>query len=243
MDRNILRLLSLLLCSLAFAAICADDALLLHWRLDEGDGVLIADSSPRKLDGRIANPESVKWVEGRDGGKALEFIPGQNGKHPFVYVEVKDKELFSKGLTLSVWVKLNPADYARGSIWTIAASGRGARGFNMVLHYERLLLGGDGSKLTKYAASNNSKTPIKGGVWTHFAATHDGKDQFKVYIDGVLAGIANGEKGGPVTQGIGALSLGSQFGYGGFHGVFSDFRIYGRAMGDAEIMELSLQTE
>ena len=129
-----LRLLSLLLCSLAFAAVCADEAMLLHWRLDEGNGVQIADSSPRKLNGRIVNAESVKWVEGRDGGKALEFLPGQNGKHPFVYVEEKDKELFSKGLTISVWVKLNPADYARASIWTIAASGRG-NGYFDVMSY------------------------------------------------------------------------------------------------------------
>lgn len=224
--------------ALAAAAVtmnAEDDALVLHWPLNDGEGVTVKDAGPRKLDGRIMNPESSQWVAGREEGKALAFA-GVNGKAPFVYVDGIAKDEFTRGMTIMCYFKPDPDKYIRKSVWYLVSNGKGARGFLFCIHYQRLLLGGDGNKLTAYAASNNSKTPLRGGEWHHLAATHDGDKTFKVYIDGVPAGVSSEKLTGAVTPGQGGIALGSQFGYGPAQGVFSDFKIYKRAFSDAEII-------
>jgi hypothetical protein len=213
--------------------------LVLHLPLNEGSGDVVKDIGPRKLTGKIIDAaKGAAWVEGREENKALH-IAGNNGKAPFVLVEGFKADEFSNGMTVMCYVKPDKDKYIRSSIWHLIASNRTGKGFLLAIHYERLLIGGDGNKLTKYANSVNTKNPIRGGEWIHLAATQDGKGTFKVYIDGALAGTSSEKMSGPVTPGNGSIVIGSLYGYSPMQGTVADVKLYNKALSDAEIMDLA----
>ena len=213
--------------------------LVLHLPLNEGSGDVVKDLGPRKLTGKIYNMAGgASWDAGREDGKALR-INGVNGKAPYVAIEGFKADEFSNGMTVMCYVKPDKDKYIRSSIWHLIASNRTGKGFLLAIHYERLLIGGDGNKLTKYANSVNTKNPIRGGEWIHLAATHDGKGTFKVYIDGALAGTSSEKMSGPVTPGNGSIVIGSLYGYSPMQGTVADVKLYNKALSDAEIMDLA----
>lgn len=226
--------------TLLLAADAADSkGLVLHLPLNEGSGDVVKDMGPRKLTGKIHDTgKNTAWVEGREENKALH-ISGVNGKAPFVLVDGFKPNEFCNGMTVMCYVKPDKDKYIRSSIWHLIASNRTAKGFLLAIHYERLLIGGDGNKLTKYANSVNTKNPIRGGEWMHLAATHDGKGTFKVYIDGALAGTSSEKMSGPVTPGNGSIVIGSLYGYTPMQGTIADVKVYNKALTDAEIMDMA----
>ena len=226
--------------TLLLAADAADGkGLVLHLPLNEGSGNVVKDIGPRKLTGKIYdNSQSTAWVEGREENKALH-ISGVNGKAPYVLVEGFKADEFCNGMTVMCYVKPDKDKYIRSSIWHLVASNRSGKGFLLAIHYERLLLGGDGNKLSKYANSVSNKNPIRGGEWMHLAATHDGKGTFKVYIDGALAGTSSDKMSGPITPGNGCIAIGSLYGYTPMQGAIADVKVYNKALSDAEIMDLA----
>ena len=218
-----------------FAVSAEENALIGHWPLNEGEGVEIKDACG-KNDGKLCRPENSQWVEGRDGGKALKFS-GEKGKGAYVVTGKLPEGTFTKGFTLMMWFKPDGKLFKRNSIWTLACSGRKATGFMMGIHYQRLLLGGNGNQYSCHAASVYGKNPFKGDEWVHFAASHDGDKTFKVYIDGALAGVSSEKNSGPVVPGGNQLCLGSQFGWGAAQGAMSNVKLFNRALTDAEVLK------
>ena len=224
----------------ADAAPAADNkGLVLHLPLNEGAGDVVKDIGPNKRTGKIYYMNAgASWDAGREEGKALR-INGVNGKAPFVAIGGFKPDEFSNGMTVMCYFKPDKDKYIRSSVWHLIASNHSNKGFLLAIHYERLLLGGDGNRLTKHAASVNTKNPIRGGEWVHLAATHDGKGVFKVYIDGALAGTSSEKMCGPVTPSAGSIAIGSFFGYSPMQGVISDVKVYNKTLSDAEIMDLA----
>ena len=216
----------------ALSAADAEEGLVLHLPLNEGEGEVVKDLGPRQLTGKVVQPADTKWVEGRSGGKALE-MSGVNGKAPYIEVRGFKPDDFTRGMTVMCYFKPDKEKYVRKAVWQLVCDGTRAN-FLMAVHYQRLIFGND-NKFTKHAVSNNGKNPVRGGEWIHLAATHDGQT-FKVYIDGALAGVGGENMSGPIAPGRGTLAIGSRFGWGPAFGVFSDVKLYTRALSDAEIM-------
>ncbi len=228
--------LTLALALLAGGVMAAEEGLVGNWPINEGEGTAIKDVGPNQLNGVIQAPADTSWVAGRNGGKALAFS-GVNGKAPFVLIDKVTADL-TKGMTVMCWIRFDKT-FQRDGIYEIASNTRGSfgKGFRLIVHYQRLLLSiGDGDKKMSYANSTFGKNPINGEVWMHVAATHDGDKTLKVYIDGELAGTSTAENSVPMTAGMSALSIGSQFGYSPFPGIVSEVKLYSKALSDAEIM-------
>lgn len=226
----------------ALFSLAAEEGLVGYWPLNEGAGTVVKDLGPNKLDGTIVAPETVRWTEGRDG-KALEF-DGENGKAPYVFVpNLKNADL-TKGMTVMCWVMPDKKQKREGQYYIVSDTrGIYGKGFLLLIHCRRLLLsGGDGNKTMYYANSVFGKNPIVPETWMHFAATHDGKQTFKVYIDGELAGVSE-KQSGPLSQGLNALTIGSQFGYAPFLGKVSGVKLYSRTLTDAEILKAAKGSE
>ena len=228
---------SLIFAVFSLAVFAADDpALFGHWPIGDGAGTVVKDLGPGKRDARICNPEGISWVDGRVGGKALRLGDAPKGKAAFIAIEKLAPAEFSNGLTIMLWFQPDPKHFTNQAIWDLAISGKAATGFRLCIHWGRIILG-NGAALAKYAASNKNTKPIKPGIWHHFAATHDGKGTFKVYIDGELVGTSDAKMSGPILPGKTFLSVGSAAGYGPAFGVISDLWLYKRALTDAEILQ------
>ena len=230
--------LSILFALCALVLFAADDpALFGHWPINDGTGVVIKDIGPGKRDARVYNPVGSTWVDGRVGGKALCIGEAEKGKAPFIAVEKLAPAEFSNGMTVMLWFKPDAKRFTNQAIWDLATTSRNATtGFRFCIHWGRIILG-TGSGLAKYAASNKNTKPIKGGVWHHFAATHDGKGTFKVYIDGELVGVSDAKMSGPILPGKTFLAVGSAAGYGPAFGAIADLWLYKRPLSDAEILQ------
>lgn len=228
--------------TVAGLALAAEEGLVGYWPLNEGSGTLIKDMGPNKLDGTIQLPETVRWGEGRDG-KALEF-GGINGKAPYVFIPSLKNTDFTKGMTVMCWVMPDKKQTREGQYYIISDTrGIFGKGFLLLIHCQRLLLSsGDGNKTMYYANSVFGKNPIVPGTWMHFAGTYDGKQTFKVYIDGELAGVSD-KQSGPMMSGTNSLSIGSQFGYAPFLGTISGVKLYSRTLTDAEILKAAKGSE
>ena len=91
-------MVALLLCGLCYSQDIPREGLVGYWKLDEGQGEIVADSSGLGANGEII--DGVDWVDGYMG-KALEF----NGEDGYVDFGPGDGQFdCDDAVTLSVWV-------------------------------------------------------------------------------------------------------------------------------------------
>ena len=211
--------------------------LLVHYRLDEGDGDSVRDGASDKITGRlIGNPE---WTKSRLGG-ALQFGQGD-------YVDLGNvgdfnkKRAFSFGAWLKTTGKVDAAAIAK------TETREGIRGYELYVKRNKVsvLLSG---RWPGYAikVTTTDDVLIK-NQWHHVFATYDGSLSAQgvvIYVDGRPRGVhinsdSLREKGSIGTDQ--ALLLGrrdevTQFTGGGI----DEVRLYDRRLSDAEVSALYL---
>ena len=208
--------------------------LIAHWSFD-ADDPKIASDTVSGLTGRLRAVSRV----GAAGQKALRF----GGAGAVDVAHATDGRLdfgTTRDLTLSLWVHIaQPPREQYGLL------GKGDRGSNpklllKVLRTGRVLLRmGDGSSYVDL----NGSTLVADGKWRHIAAVADRDGGSRLYVDGKLDGQAGPtdkirfDSGSPLVMGKSHQKGASARRF--LMGHLDDVRIYGRALTDAEIAQLS----
>lgn len=197
------------------------------WLLDDGKGDSAKDSTGRGHEGKITDG---KWVDGKFD-KALRF---QEGTH----IEVPDHEdfQFTETFTIELWANLEnlPKDHVG-----IPGKGHDAPIGSFVFHPTKL--NAKQFELRFYLSQGNAWPMVKSGAisfgeWHHLAGTYDGSE-FKVYVDGKLAGAAaqkgkiNLSKGAPLKFAYDCC------GNRNLIGILDEIRLSNVALSEAEIQK------
>jgi hypothetical protein len=202
------------------------------WKLDEGSGNHVADSSGNGNDGQLSG--GVSWVRGISGS-ALSF-DGSSGE-----VKISDNTVLEPAstVTVSAWIKQagNPGSFryvlAKGANSCIAASYGLYTGPDGGLQF--YVSQGHGSV---YARSPDAGRQIWDGNWHLAVGTFDGST-IRLYVDGVEVGSG--------TPWVGTLEYllpdSNDFYIGNypgcsdheFLGAIDDVRVWSQTLGAAEI--------
>ena len=163
-------LIGVLLCAQAEAA---DQALILYLPMDDGNGVVVKDLSPKGNDGEIVG--GAKWADGKMG-KCVDFIAGS-------YIEVPEIDDYdvTDAASLMAWVKTTSV-----STWAriIDKSQWQDNGFDLALSQVTH------APLFEFFVNNTTSqalatTPVDDGEW-HFVAGTFGAKTLSIYVDGVM---------------------------------------------------------
>lgn len=191
----------------------------LHWKLDEGSGTTLADSSAYERDGAF-NTGAPSWVSGQRNG-AIQF----NGSNDADTNSTFDPP--AKG-TVAFWYRFNAAPtgterlFGLGDNWECRSDSSGTLTFDL-------------------GQSNGVFTTPSGvceaDVWHHVVAVYnDATDTYKVYLD---AQLVNSGSTSISDQVAAVLSIGIRTGSSErFNGALDDFRVYNYELSEAEIAEV-----
>ena len=225
----------------------ADPNLIGWWKLDEGGGVAVKDSSGNGHDGIFkGNPQ---WVAGHVGS-ALEFdgvddyvlCVDRTGTAPGDY----PAQLMPEMLTVSCWLKLNAFAYFSSFVGNGIDTGDDECGFFL---YNSGWIGESGKDfglaIRTETAMNYVETEniYETDTWYHLAATYDGTN-VSIYVDGSLA-VGPTAVGGPLrwaSRTTGnyperfAIGVWLDPGYNlWINGTIDDVRYYNRPLTEEEI--------
>jgi hypothetical protein len=202
-------------------------ALIYHWALDDGEGVIATDSVSG-LDGSLMG--DPQWVDGLIGG-ALDFDGDGD------YVDCGTDEVLnglSERMTVATWVNIR----SRPVAWmAIAVKGENAWRLSVNNETTGLHFGFTGGGRGWQGV--NSVTEIPLDEWHHVAGTYDNSVGALIYVDGV-AEANNPDLGGtdhnetPFYLGENSESAGRFL-----DGMLDDVRIYDGALSADEIMDLA----
>lgn len=218
----------LAVCPLSASAEATD--LLGWWPLNEGNGQVAQDKSGNNNHGQIVGPA---WAADPEFGNVLYF----NGDYQYVLIKSPQNMNFSKGFTLSAWIK---AENSRQDYHAIFSKGPKIEG-----HLE-FVINKDSGELTFWgpdvAGDLSSAKTVDDNTWHHIAVTYDNQ-KIRYYMDGTV--IRESEATGqifddPYTDcAIGAL-IDQAF---TFKGNILDVRIYGSAQSEDVIKGLAEKPE
>ncbi|MCK5563756.1 MAG: hypothetical protein KAJ07_00795 [Planctomycetes bacterium] len=200
-----------------------------YWRLDETAGAVAVDASGNGYDGTLMNMDDNDWVAGVNGN-GLNF----DGADDYVTTGSLFAGMAGTDLTISAWVKalaVNPATQFIISINTSTGD-------------NRLLCGtqpGSDTFSLGDTAWHDTATTVIDNTWHHIAyVLDDSADTITVYVDGSEA-LSFASTVSVAADDI--LSLGQEYDPGMttgdfYKGQLDDVRVYGRALGAAEIARL-----
>jgi len=207
-------------------AYSADPSLVGWWRLDEGSGTTVADSSGAGHDGVFAEGTPL-WVEGVFG-MALSF-DGDNK------VEIPDHADFhiedAVSMALWIWPEAIQPSYAKPFIKQKSGE------YPYAIQYDS---GGENIRATVNASArfDTSSTPNFAGQWAHICMTYDGSAVI-LYKDGEEVGRIDAT--GALQQNDLSLSIGGRLGSGqNFNGAIDDARLYNHALTAEEIQTVMI---
>ena len=198
--------------------------LVAHWKLDEGSGNTVYDSSSYGNDGAFKG--DPQWAAGYYGA-ALEF----DGTGDNIDCGNDDSLNIADEITLSAWINMTQRPVV-DSWYTIQWKENA---------YSMYLYGADDT-ITTLAADfwldtgradiwDGPDIDIPPNVWTHIAVTFNGTD-FEFYVNGEHDYTQNE----PATIEISAINLLFTEDGSNFNGLIDDVRIYNRALTQAEIV-------
>jgi len=238
---GVLRFMGLILIT-AGAAMAGEDGLVGFWRLDDGKGDVVRDSSGND---RAGKAQHCAWDKTNGGGAALEFL----GYQSFVDVPWHKDFYPEEELTLAVWVHLtdltgegalvsmgreHPSSgyhliYDNGALLFMLATERRPRVGGRALHRIR-----------------SAKPLLEEGRWAHVAATYSvSANKAVLYFNGASAAEAPadgkivyypvwGMKEMPLTFG----DRSHQKYFWSLDGFLRNVRLYGRALKPDEIKRI-----
>jgi len=229
MSKRLIYLVSFVL--LLYLASSASAELVGYWKLDEGTGNTVYDSSTFGNDGTLEDDPT--FVEGKFG-PALAFevsrvaIPASNSL---------TADLFQGSFTLAAWI--NPT--RTGNTWQqIFRSMIAADTSNDTLFINndgRLSWRGRVGGAWAGGMCETASDVVPADQWTHFAVTGDGTN-FRIYVNGALSQ----ESAFQTTDGSNATYyIGGDPTWTGesYSGMVDEVRIYDRAISEAEVLGLA----
>lgn len=216
-----------------------------YWRMDEGSGQYVNDSSIYGNDGRRGDSAASEgsdpsWVNGihRQG---LDF----DGNDDYVFAG-NDSSLLAESFTLSSWINLEEYRAKNG----IAM--KGSPGQSEEITY--MLGSADGNGFVAFEASDGSdhvviaNTTFALNTWYHLVGTFDaGTNEMRLYIDGQLdeentsVGRLPAQHNGYLGIGNGIQDDGSPHNNWFFNGTIDDVRVYNRSLSAEEVEWMYLQ--
>jgi type II secretory pathway pseudopilin PulG len=213
------------------AALCWEQPLVAHWKLDETSGTTASDSSDNGNHGTLKKMNPPEWVEGKVGG-ALDFDGYDD------YVEVPDSPSLhiADGISILAWI--NPDD---NDNWRTIASKFAHVPYCRTDLYWFLYNRRIGASLAGPCGTCNLWRPnvrISEDEWTHVALTYDGSDMV-MYKDGDRE--SSTDASGSLM--LAASSSNESFYIGKntewhneyFDGTIDDLRLYKSALSDDQI--------
>jgi hypothetical protein len=212
-----------------------------YWKLDEASGAVAADASGRGNHGSyegspVPSTLVAPLLFANPGSLAFDQNDAED-----VSVPASPTLGLSGPLTLAAWI--HPAGETttqQGIIdkWDIDTSGAApavARGYEFRVTQERtlrfLLLAEPGQNVELVGTS-----VIASDVWTHVAATFDGRT-LRLFVNGG-ADAAKPATTAPIP-GSSPLHIGRDYGDNGFQGNIDEVRVYSRALGADEVLALA----
>lgn len=208
-----------------------DASLVLALSLDEGQGVVAADSSKYASKGDIKGPV---WVNGKFG-KALSF----DGVDDFVSVADASELRILKGGTIMAWTYILAGGHASWPRLIHKSNTTGGTGPGYEILFDRAL---SDSVRVCLGGECQTYTPTKRETWHHIAMTFDGAI-VRVYVDGGTA--AEKPQLAPMIDSPDmALILGNSFNaQRQFQGYIDEVRIWSRVLDINEInMQMNMKT-
>jgi hypothetical protein len=203
------------------------EGLLGWWKLDDGHGTKIVDSSGRGHHGTMT--QDGIWIDGRKG-KTLRF----QGRRSQVVVTDTEALRITGDLTIALWYRLD----GRAPDW-IRLAGKGAgttRNYGLWLEHppgNRILFQqGDSRTNCDVYGTTTSVT----GTWVHLAGVVQGTTQ-QLYVNGKKEGSLT--RPTPPPTSMDPLTIGAADFHQGFLGLLDDVRIYNRALTEPEIEQLA----
>jgi len=231
------RMLKLFLCvfaigltaGLANADITSD--LVGHWKIDDGTGTTLTDSSANAIDAELQG--SGTWIAGLVGPGAMHF--GGGSAVTAASSVYNNSNLLQDGkLTLAWWGKIDALS-ADKTYFGLYADGSNRIYFRLrntsgsIRIYSTIVGAGLGS---------NTGNVITDTQWHHIGFVIDGAT-YKVYIDGVLVQtLTNRSLAGLLGDPHVCLATRYTDGTWPFPGCLDDVRIYNRLLTDSEMLDL-----
>ncbi|MBM4024573.1 MAG: LamG domain-containing protein, partial [Planctomycetes bacterium] len=236
-------------CALGLAPIASAE-LVGWWKLDEGSGTAVKDSSGNAIDGTfVGNP---KWAEGMNNTGGLEFDGASwldFGNPP--------KTLFTGTMPLSIALWIHPTN-----LGTVLAGSGHDRAFVARNQNYAFKSSGPYARFTTPGRLdyNAQKTVLKVGEWQHVAVTFQpgvgAPGQAVFYLDGVEtdrvnSGAANGNyNAAAATAGV-VAGVGGPFFIGNnqwatnqqYFGRYDDIRLYDHLLTAAEVKQLAFRAK
>jgi hypothetical protein len=194
------------------------------WRLDEGSGTIITDTSGAGHDGFFAEG-TPEWVVGKFGS-ALKF-DGNNK------VEIPDHPDFhmTDAVSIALWAKPEDSQPEYAKFFCKQKSGEYPYG----IQYNS---SGTSIRATVNASArfDSSSTPHFADEWAHLCMTYDGSAVI-LYKDGEEVGRIGAS--GELQQNDLSLSIGGRLGSGqNFNGIIDDVYLFNHALTLDEILAL-----
>ena len=201
-----------------------------HWKLDDGNGVIVADASGNGFAGALVNRPT--WTSGWLGG-GLSL----NGTNDYVQIP-NPGPLSPQKLTLSLWV--NPSSFANANGSSMLANvglrdgsdGHYGLAIDTTGRPVAMVSIGEGEGNTSYLKGS----ALTVGQWSHLAMTYDNAT-LKLYVDGVGAGqvsINRVRTTSPAPLVVGRRGDAAQY----FKGVLDDVQLYSQALSATDITAL-----
>jgi hypothetical protein len=218
--------------------------LVAHYKLDDGEGTIVVDSSGNGNDGIITtNPDFVDptWINGILGG-ALEFYGDTSVYGSANHVEcAHSNSLDVTGpISIALWIRPDADDPEGQGLETAPmakAHSAASPSWSWQVRY------GWGSSQPYMAFTFNTSPRawayvdrnLERGVWAHITCSHDG-ETLKCYLNGEET---DSTPMGAITSSPAPVLIGSD-GWGcDWIGAIDDVRIYDRALSEAEIIGLA----
>ena len=201
-----------------------------HWKLDEGNGVTVADASGNGLAGALVNRPI--WTSGWLGG-GLSL----NGTNDYVQIP-NPGPLSPQKLTLSLWV--NPSSFANANGSSLLAN-VGIRDGSDGYYGLAIDTTGRPVAMLSIGEGEGNTFSLKGsaltlGQWSHLAMTYDNAT-LKLFVDGVAAGhvsINLVRTTSPAPLMLGRRGDAAHY----FKGILDDVQLYSQALSAADIAAL-----
>ncbi len=219
----------------------SEDKLHLFAKFNEGKDKAVKFKLDGKEQSASFDPAGYVWGNGKKGQKGLTIL--QSGPA----IELKDVGDFDTKQSFSVgaWVRLSKRNTA-GAIVAKLDTANGFRGWDLWVQSDRIGMH-IVNKWNEDALKVVAKAPLKINADQHVFVTYDGSAKasgVKIYVDGVLQPVdveADALKG--TIKNAVPFKIGQRNADGRVAGVsVHDLRIYGRALVNAEIGQLSKGT-
>ena len=200
-----------------------------HWKLDELQGVVAADSSGLGNNGSaIGNPEVIPGVV--DSGLRVD------GNGDYVVIPDDDSLDIREQITLSAWIRpeaektqdiIKKGQHRRVNGYELGLSSKG----EMFVRFNQYSSG------NSLRVDSTTTYPTDGQTWIHVAATYDGST-IRMYVNGQLENSKDADF--LIAANDVGLAIGSEHtGYRSMKGGIDDVRIYNQALTSEQIQALA----